>query len=99
MAPLSDSGQLAADRGTGQDAPKTPEIDLGALEGRILARPGETWKALGIGATKGNELLGTGELQSIKEGKARRVVVASIRAYLVRRLAAAAAEAGPKVRP
>ncbi len=81
-----DSGQLATDRATGQDTPEVREIDLGALEGKILARPGETWRALGCGPTKGYELLGTGELRSIKEGKARRILVSSIRSYLARRV-------------
>jgi hypothetical protein len=75
--------------------PKTTErptfdaaaIDLGPLNDKVSASPRETWKALSIGSTRGYELLGSGELVCYHEGKARRILVSSIRAYLARRLA------------
>jgi hypothetical protein len=63
-------------------------IDLGPLNDKVSASPRETWEALSIGSTKGYELLGSGELVSYHEGKARRILVSSIRDYVARRLAA-----------
>jgi hypothetical protein len=65
----------------------TPIIDLGPLAERVSATPRQTCTALSIGITKLYELLGSGELASYHESKARRILVSSIRAYLARRLA------------
>jgi hypothetical protein len=46
---------------------------------------------LGCGNTFGYRLLAAGELQSFTDGKARKIVVASIHAYVTRRLGAAGA--------
>jgi hypothetical protein len=44
---------------------------------------------LGCGNTHGYQLLASGELQSFLDGRARKVTVASIHAYIARELAAA----------
>jgi excisionase family DNA binding protein len=63
-------------------------IDLGPLAERVSATPRQTCTALSIGVTKLYELLGNGELASYREGKARRILVSSIRDYVARRLEA-----------
>jgi hypothetical protein len=65
-----------------------PLIDLGPLAERVSATPRQTCTALSIGVTKLYELLSNGELVSYHEGKARRILVSSIREYVARRLAA-----------
>jgi excisionase family DNA binding protein len=70
------------------DGELAPIIDLGPLGERVSATPRQTCAALSIGVTKLYELLGNGELSSYKEGKARRILVSSIREYVARRLAA-----------
>jgi excisionase family DNA binding protein len=54
----------------------------------------ETRRLLGIGNTKAYELIGSGELRSIRVGRARRVTLASIKDFVERRLA----EAQPRLR-
>lgn len=51
--------------------------------------PKAAFEMIGVGVTKGYELLGAGELESFTIGRARRVTTASIDAFLERRLAAA----------
>jgi hypothetical protein len=55
----------------------------------LLVRPAEAWKMLGCGNTHGYALLAAGELESFLDGRARKVIVSSIHAYIARRLAAA----------
>ena len=43
---------------------------------------------LGIGLTRCYELMNSGELQSFKDGKSRKITVASIRAYVERKVGA-----------
>jgi hypothetical protein len=65
----------------------------------LLVRPREAWKMLGCGNTYGYELLNSGELDSFLDGKARKIVVASIHRYIARKLTAAATtEAAPQPR-
>ncbi len=47
----------------------------------IAVRPKDGFAALGLGLTKGYELIGTGDLKIIKIGRATRVTVESIKAY------------------
>jgi hypothetical protein len=46
---------------------------------------------LGCGNTRGYELLAAGELDSFLDGRSRKITVASIHAYVARRLTAAGA--------
>jgi hypothetical protein len=52
---------------------------------RIVMPPADVSIALGVGDTRVRELLAKGEISSILDGKLRRVIVASVYDYLVRR--------------
>jgi excisionase family DNA binding protein len=58
--------------------------------GAIAVPPRAASRMLSISLSKTYELLRNGELDSYSDGKARRVIVASIYAYIERRLAAGA---------
>jgi excisionase family DNA binding protein len=51
--------------------------------------PKQAFELIGCGVTYGYQLLAAGELESYHLGRARRVTVASIHAFIQRRLAAA----------
>jgi hypothetical protein len=53
----------------------------------LVVKPKVAWKMLACSNTRGYELLAAGELQSFKDGKSRKILVASIEAYIARRLA------------
>jgi hypothetical protein len=55
----------------------------------LVVKPREAWQMLGCGNTRGYELLAAGELESFLDGRSRKITVASIRAYVARKLAAA----------
>jgi hypothetical protein len=57
----------------------------------LAVKPRDAWHMLGCGNTHGYQLLGAGELESYLDGSSRKITVASIRAYIARRLAAAEA--------
>lgn len=52
----------------------------------IAIAPKDAFAAIGVGVTKGYELLNAGELESFTVGRARRVTTASIRAFVARQL-------------
>jgi excisionase family DNA binding protein len=52
----------------------------------ITVRPKDAFAALGIGVTKGYELINAGELETIKIGRATRITVTSVRALVERRI-------------
>jgi hypothetical protein len=52
----------------------------------LVVKPKVAWKMLGCGNTRGYELLAAGELKSYKDGRSRKITVASIKS--VRRSAA-----------
>ena len=54
----------------------------------LVVKPKVAWKMLACGNTRGYELLAAGELESYKEGRSRKITVASIKALVARRLAA-----------
>jgi hypothetical protein len=69
----------------------------------LVVSPREAWRLLSCGNTHGYALINRGELQSFLDGRARKITVASIRAYIARKLAAAGAnspatEAAPRRR-
>jgi len=47
-------------------------------------------KIIGVGPTRGYELVNLGEIESYRDGKARKLVFASLKAYVERRIAAEA---------
>jgi len=53
----------------------------------LVVKPKVAWKTLACSNTRGYELLAAGELESYKEGRSRKITVASIRALVARRLA------------
>jgi hypothetical protein len=55
----------------------------------LVVKPKTAWKLLRCGNTRGYELLARGELQSFKDGRSRKITVASIKAFVARQLAAA----------
>jgi excisionase family DNA binding protein len=59
----------------------------------LLVPPAKAWDLLGVSNSTGYELLGAGELDSIKIGRARRITIASIHRLIERRLAASQPEA------
>jgi hypothetical protein len=53
----------------------------------LVVKPKVAWKMLACSNTRGYELLAAGELQSYKDGRSRKITVASIKALVARRLA------------
>lgn len=53
----------------------------------IAVSPREGFRALGVGATKGYELLNAGDLEHFKVGRATRITTESIKAFVARRVA------------
>lgn len=53
----------------------------------VTVRPKDAFAAIGVGVTKGYELIGSGELDVIKIGRATRITVESINAMVARRMA------------
>ncbi len=54
----------------------------------LLVRPRDAWRLLSCGNTHGYELLNAGELETFLDGRSRKITVASIRAYIARKLEA-----------
>ena len=52
----------------------------------IAIPPKAAFAAIGVGVTKGYELINSGELETFKIGRATRVTTESIRAYVARQL-------------
>jgi hypothetical protein len=53
----------------------------------LVVKPKVAWKMLACSNTRGYELLAAGELDSYKDGRSRKITVASIKALVARRLA------------
>jgi hypothetical protein len=70
-----------------QRKPKTPRNCTGPEDIKpLLVRPRSAWRMLGCGNTRGCELLAAGELDSFRDGRARKITVESIHRYIQRRL-------------
>jgi len=50
--------------------------------------PKAAFAAIGIGVTKGYELINSGDLEAFKVGRATRVTTASVKTFIANRLAA-----------
>lgn len=56
---------------------------------KLAVTPGEAFAMIGIGKTKGWELVKLGEIEAFKIGAATRITTASVRAFVARQLKAA----------
>jgi hypothetical protein len=63
-------------------------IQAARAEEPLVVSPRRAQEMLDIGHSRLYELLSAGELQSFKDGKSRKILVASIRNYVARKLAA-----------
>ena len=68
--------------------------DLSDWEGALVVKPRVAWKMLSCSNTRGYELLAAGELDSFRDGRARKITVESIRRYIARRLAESTGKRG-----
>ena len=57
-------------------------LDIPDAEGRLAVAPKMARRMLSIGLTQLYELLNSGELSSLRVGRSRRILVASIHAYV-----------------
>jgi excisionase family DNA binding protein len=53
----------------------------------LVVRPRVAWRLLDCGNAYGYRLIADGELESYRDGRARKITVASIRRYIKRQLA------------
>jgi excisionase family DNA binding protein len=53
----------------------------------LVVRPRVAWRLLDCGNAYGYRLIAAGELESYRDGRARKITVESIRRYIKRRLA------------
>jgi excisionase family DNA binding protein len=53
----------------------------------LVVRPRVAWRLLDCGNAYGYRLIAAGELESYRDGRARKITVESIHAYIKRRLA------------
>ncbi len=61
-------------------------IDVNEIEPLVVS-PKIAWRMLAVGNTRGYELLANGELESFKDGRSRKITLASIKALVARRVA------------
>jgi excisionase family DNA binding protein len=65
--------------------------------GPLVVKPKVAWKLLACSNTRGYELIASGELESFRDGRSRKITVESIHRLIARRLAAErAATAKPR---
>lgn len=74
-------------RSENADAPPVPPVPS-LLSEPLVVRPRQACQMLSVGLTKLYELLNSGELESYLHGGSRRLRVASLHAYIERRIAA-----------
>ena len=68
--------------------------DLAAL----VVKPKVAWKMLACSNTRGFELIAAGQLESFRDGRSRKITVASIHRFIARRLAAEREATAPQTR-
>jgi excisionase family DNA binding protein len=61
---------------------RSPEVSLEPL----VVRPRTAWRMLDCGNAYGYRLLASGELESYRDGRARKITVESIHRYINRKL-------------
>ena len=67
--------------------PRHPVILADSHFEPLVVRPRVAWRLLGCGNAYGYRLIAAGELESYRDGRARKITVESIRRYIKRRLA------------
>jgi len=72
---------------------------LADVPGPLVVKPRIACRLLDCGNTRLYELLAAGELQSFLDGRSRKITIASIEAYIARRLALNARTASTTIRP
>jgi len=72
----------------------TQSTGLSDWEGALLVKPKAAWRMLGCSNTHGYKLLAAGELESFRDGRARKITVASIHGYIARHLAESTGKRG-----
>jgi hypothetical protein len=70
-------------------------IPIANSESPLLVRPRVAWHMLGCGNTRGYQLIASGELETFLDGSARKITVASIHAFIARKLAASGPDGKP----
>jgi excisionase family DNA binding protein len=65
----------------------------------LVVKPKVAWKLLACSNTRGYELIAAGELESFRDGRSRKITVASIHRYIAQRLAAAEKAASAALQP
>jgi hypothetical protein len=55
----------------------------------LVVKPKVAWRMLGCGNTRGYQLIAARELETYKDGRSRKITVASIKAFVARQVAAA----------
>jgi hypothetical protein len=63
-------------------------------EGALVVKPSVAWRMLSVSNTRGYQLLAKGELVSFRDGRSRKITVASIHQYISRHLAEASDKRG-----
>jgi hypothetical protein len=63
-------------------------------QGALVVKPRVAWRMLGCSNTHGYALLAAGELDSFRDGRARKITVASIHRYIARHLAESMGKSG-----
>jgi hypothetical protein len=92
---FSSVGHLVAD--TLNRHPSETAFSIASVVIQPLAvKTKDAWTMLGCSNAHGYNLIAQGELDSYLDGRVRKVVVESIRAYIERKLAAAKKDKGPK---
>jgi excisionase family DNA binding protein len=56
--------------------------------GPLVVKPKVAWKLLACSNTRGYELIAAGELESFRDGRSRKITIASIHRFIARRLGA-----------
>ena len=56
--------------------------------GPLVVKPKVAWKLLACSNTRGYELIASGELESFRDGRSRKITIESIHQLIARRLAA-----------
>jgi excisionase family DNA binding protein len=74
--------------GFSKDERRGPRVEINGFE-PLVVKPRIAWRLLGCSNTYGYELLAAGELESFKDGKSRKITMASIKARIARQLEAA----------
>jgi hypothetical protein len=85
---ICNTGPAREERKVRDTGPKKPNAQIDDIE-PLVVKPRVAWRLLGCSNTYGYELLAAGELESFKDGKSRKITMASIKARIVRQLAAA----------